>query len=159
MSSVTLAHMGELSIRGARPDDAEIIAGFNRAMAEETEAKKLDDGISVAGVRALLERPQHGTYLVAEREGEIVGTLMITTEWSDWRNGFFWWVQSVYVLPAHRRQGVYRALYEHVRISARCQTDVCGIRLYVEGDNTKAQQTYESLGMKKTGYRLYEEEL
>jgi ribosomal protein S18 acetylase RimI-like enzyme len=149
--------MRTFTIRGGRPEDAEVIAGFNRAMAEETEAKKLDHGISVAGVRALLERPQHGTYTVAESGGEVVGSLMITTEWSDWRNGFFWWVQSVYVIPSFRRQGVYRALYGHVRMSARCQTDVCGIRLYVENENTGAQKTYESLGMQKTGYRLYEE--
>ena len=151
--------MTEFTIRGGRPEDAEVIAGFNRAMAEETEAKKLDLGISVSGVRALLERPQNGRYLVAEQGDEIVGSLMVTTEWSDWRNGFFWWVQSVYVRPEFRRQGVYRALYTEVRIHAKAQPDVCGIRLYVENENEGAQKTYEALGMKKTGYRLYEEEI
>ena len=151
--------MTDFTIRGGRPEDAEVIAGFNRAMAEETEAKKLDLGISVSGVRALLERPQNGRYLVAEQGDEIVGSLMVTTEWSDWRNGFFWWVQSVYVRPEFRRQGVYRALYTEVRIHAKAQPDVCGIRLYVENENDSAQKTYEALGMKKTGYRLYEEEI
>ena len=98
-------------------------------------------------------------YLVAEQGDEIVGSLMVTTEWSDWRNGFFWWVQSVYVRPEFRRQGVYRALYTEVRIHAKAQPDVCGIRLYVENENEGAQKTYEALGMKKTGYRLYEEEI
>jgi len=147
----------DLRIRQAGPDDAETLAAFNRAMAAETEAKGLDETISVQGVRALLERPQHGSYLLAESEGRAVGSLMVTTEWSDWRNGFFWWVQSVYVRPDCRRQGVYRALYAHVRGSARAQTNVCGIRLYVENENEGAQRTYENLGMTKTGYRLYEE--
>ena len=147
----------DLRIRQAGPDDAETLAAFNRAMAAETEAKGLDEEISVQGVRALLERPQHGSYLLAEAEGRAVGSLMVTTEWSDWRNGFFWWVQSVYVRPDCRRQGVYRELYAHVRGSARAQTNVCGIRLYVENENESAQRTYENLGMTKTGYRLYEE--
>lgn len=149
----------DLQIRQARAEDAQVIAAFNRAMAEETEGKVLDSEISVGGVRAMLERPHLGTYLLAESEGRPVGSLMITTEWSDWRDGFFWWVQSVYVLPECRRQGIYRRLYGHVRASARAQPDVCGIRLYVDRDNEQAQQTYEKLGMEKTGYRLYEERL
>lgn len=149
----------DIHIRQARAEDAETIAGFNRSMAIETEGMVLDGEISVGGVRAMFERPELGTYLLAESGGQPVGSLMITSEWSDWRNGFFWWVQSVYVLPRCRRQGIYRRLYAHVRASARAQPDVCGIRLYVDQDNEKARQTYEKLGMEKTCYRLYEERL
>jgi ribosomal protein S18 acetylase RimI-like enzyme len=147
----------EFTTRAGRPDDAELLAGFNQAMAVETEGKLLDGEIAAAGVRAALERPENGNYLIAEHDGTPVGSLMVTTEWSDWRNGFFWWVQSVYVVPEFRKQGVYRSLYAHVRIHAKSQPDVCGIRLYVENENLGAQKTYERLGMEQTGYRLYED--
>jgi len=149
----------QASIRKARATDAETLAGFNRAMARETESKELERDASLRGVRALLEHPEHGRYLVAEVGGDAAGSLMLTTEWSDWRNGFFWWIQSVYVQPERRRQGVYRALHEEVRRQARREGDVCGIRLYVERENGGARQVYESLGMESTGYRLYEEPL
>src|SRR6185503_19691231 len=104
-----------MRIRLARPGDARAIAAFNAAMALETEGKRLFAEVIGAGVRALLRRPKAGFYLLAETKAEIAGVLMITTEWSDWRNGAFWWIQSVYVRPEFRRQGVYRRLYRHVQ--------------------------------------------
>ncbi|MDF1702208.1 MAG: GNAT family N-acetyltransferase, partial [Planctomycetota bacterium] len=105
------------------------------------------------------ERPAHGFYLVAERSGTTAGSLMITPEWSDWRGGFFWWIQSVYVAPDHRRTGVYRALYDQVQAYAQEADDVIGIRLYVERENEGAREVYRRLGMEETPYRLYESSL
>ena len=146
----------ELSIRAADSGDANVITAFNCAMAAETERRRLDEPIVQAGVRDLLGDPEKGGYFLAEREGRIVGQLMLTYEWSDWRNGTFWWIQSVYVAPDHRRKGVYRALHEFVERRARQTPAVCGVRLYVDSDNGVAQQTYRRLGMRETGYRLYE---
>jgi ribosomal protein S18 acetylase RimI-like enzyme len=145
-------------IRTATLDDAETIAQFNEAMARETEDKSLDGETLRAGVRSMMRASNRGFYLVAERAGEVVGSLMITTEWSDWRNGTFWWVQSVYVRPTARRQGVYTELYAEVKRRAQAEDDVCGIRLYVEKDNDGARKTYAHLGMTETAYRMYEEE-
>jgi ribosomal protein S18 acetylase RimI-like enzyme len=145
-------------IRTATLDDAETIAQFNEAMARETEDKSLDGETLRAGVRSMMQASNRGFYLVAERAGEVVGSLMITTEWSDWRNGTFWWVQSVYVRPTARRQGVYTELYAEVKRRAQAIDDVCGIRLYVEKDNDGARKTYLHLGMTETAYRMYEEE-
>jgi len=149
----------DLVIRTATDDDADTIAQFNRSMAAETEDKPLDPDTVQAGVQALLDNPSRGFYLVAERDGAVVGSLMITTEWSDWRNGAFWWVQSVYVRPEARRQGVYAALYRHVKAQAADTGHVCGLRLYVERTNTGAQHAYRARGMSETSYRLYEEML
>jgi GNAT superfamily N-acetyltransferase len=146
----------ELGIRRGTQRDVPTIAAFNRAMARETEQRELATDAVEAGVRGLLARPQAGFYLVAEEAGEAVGSLMVTPEWSDWRNAYFWWVQSVYVVPAARRRGVYRALYGHVRELAAGQSDVCGFRLYVERENRAARDTYLALGMVETPYRLYE---
>ncbi len=126
-------------------------------MAWETEHKALDEATILRGVQRLIAQPQYGFYLLGEIDNTIAGTLMVTTEWSDWRNGLFWWIQSVYVAPQFRRQGVYRALYEQVKSLADQQPDVCGYRLYVEKDNLTAQTTYENLGMTKTDYLLYEQ--
>lgn len=136
--------------------DAGALLEFNRAMALETEGKELNPATVAAGVAALLESPQRGFYVVARRAGELVGSLMITTEWSDWRCGDFWWIQSVYVRPDARRQGVYRRLYDFVRARAAEADNVCGFRLYVEQDNHRAQQTYEALGMTRSVYHMYE---
>ena len=149
----------DLTIRRATIDDAETLARFNEAMAEETEDKPLDPDTVRAGVRAVFDRPEQAFYLVAERDDEIVGSLMITTEWSDWRNADFWWIQSVYVRPEARRTGVYTALHRDVRRRARDAEDVCGLRLYVERDNSAAQAAYEELGMAEPPYRMYEEML
>lgn len=146
-----------LTIRLATPADAETIASFNEAMARETEGKALDPSTIRAGVRALLARPDLGFYLMAEEEGAAVGQLMITFEWSDWRNGLFWWIQSVYVPPKMRRKGIYRRLHGRVREMARKEGGVCGLRLYVEKENAVAQETYRQMGMSETDYRLFEE--
>ncbi|PEN11270.1 GNAT family N-acetyltransferase [Longibacter salinarum] len=146
-----------MKIRTADLSDVETLVEFNQAMAQETEDKSLDTSTLQAGVRALMLDSKKGFYLVAERNGTVVGSLMITTEWSDWRNGTFWWVQSVYVRLEARREGVYSALYAHVKAMARNEDDVCGIRLYVEKDNAAARTTYENLGMNQTAYRMYEQ--
>ena len=143
--------------RKAQARDADTIANFNAAMALETEHKVLIPEIIGAGVRKLMGTPSMGFYVVAESDARVVASLMITNEWSDWRNGLFWWIQSVYVEPDFRRQGVYLRLYEFVQAMAAADSGVCGFRLYVEKDNTVAQQTYASLGMAQTDYLIYEE--
>ncbi len=145
------------TIRKAVLSDAVVIAEFNQNMAWETEDKQLLEDLVLAGVNSLLANPTYGFYLVAELEGEVVGSLMITTEWSDWRNGVFWWVQSVYIRPEFRRQGIYRQLYAAVKALSAEQGNVCGFRLYVEQENHNAQATYRGLGMQATDYLIYEE--
>ena len=163
--------MSDITIRRATLDDAETLTRFNEAMAEETEDKTLDPETVRTGVRAVFDQPEQAFYLVAERDESIVGShsestssralgaLMITTEWSDWRNADFWWIQSVYVRPEARRTGVYTALHREVRRRARDADDVCGLRLYVERDNAAAQAAYDELGMTESPYRMYEEML
>ena len=146
-----------MRIRLARRRDAPALIAFNRAMALETEAKALLPEVISAGVRGLLARPASGFYVIAERNGEVIGALLITKEWSDWRNGEFWWVQSVYVLPAHRGRGVYRRLYRHIQRLAARRHSVVGFRLYVDHDNARARRVYRSLGMKETRYAVYEQ--
>ena len=146
-----------VSIRKALPADASVIAAFNCAMALETEGKVLIAQRVGAGVARLLADPSLGFYVVAERQGKPVACLMVTNEWSDWRSGLFWWIQSVYVEPASRRQGVYRQLYDFIQALGRADPAVCGFRLYVEKDNAVAQKTYQSLGMEPTHYLIYEE--
>lgn len=157
----------KISIRSATPDDAATIVEFNRRLAWETEQKRLDDAVLTAGVQAALSRPDYARYFVAETtldgtagatstKPTIIGQLMITFEWSDWRNGLFWWIQSVYVHADHRRRGVFRALYDHVETLARATPDVCGLRLYVEHENAAAQATYKNLGMHPPGYVVFE---
>ncbi|MBM3794810.1 MAG: GNAT family N-acetyltransferase [Acidobacteria bacterium] len=150
--------MPKLSIRRATPADAEVIVRFNQAMARETEHLELDSARVEPGVAAVLEDASKGLYWLAidEASGAVVGQLMITYEWSDWRNGVFWWIQSVYVDPAARGQGVYRALYDHVKAEAASSGGVCGIRLYVERENRRAQAVYEKQGMRATDYLMYE---
>ena len=142
-------------IRIGRPADAEAIADANVRMALETEDLHLDPQTVLAGVRVALDDHSRATYLVADAGGAIAGQLMITHEWSDWRNGDIWWIQSVYVFPEFRRQGVFRALYDRVRDLAR--KEAVGLRLYVENSNSAAQGTYASLGMHMTGYSVMEE--
>jgi ribosomal protein S18 acetylase RimI-like enzyme len=133
------------------------LAEFNINMARETEGVELIPEVITAGVEAMIDNPQMGFYLVVELDNGIQASLMVTTEWSDWRNGMFWWIQSVYVRPQYRRQGLYRELYERVKELAEQEPAICGFRLYVERDNTAAQQTYRSLGMSETEYKLFEE--
>jgi ribosomal protein S18 acetylase RimI-like enzyme len=144
-------------VRPAGPGDLEVLVGFAAAMARETEDKELDGPTLRAGVAALLADPARGRTYVVESGGAVVAALMLTFEWSDWRNGFWWWIQSVYVAPAARRRGHYRRLHEHVRALAAKEPDVCGLRLYVETDNTGAQATYRAMGMHEAPYRIYEQ--
>jgi ribosomal protein S18 acetylase RimI-like enzyme len=145
-----------VTIRTAGPDDAAMIAEFNRRLSWETEQKRLDPVILGRGVARVLADPGRGFYLVAESGGEVVGQLMATFEWSDWRDGWFWWVQSVYVREEHRRNGVFRALFRELMARAHVTGDVVGVRLYVEKDNTRAQATYERLGLTDAGYLVRE---
>lgn len=167
-SPPVMAH--DLTIRTATAEDVDLIAQFNQRMAQETENKTLDSETVKKGVQTLFDEPSRGFYLVAVRPesrpshaerpaSDIHGSLMITTEWSDWRNGAFWWIQSVYVRPEVRRKGVYRAMHRAVRRRATTDETVCGLRLYVERGNEIARETYEALGMTETSYRMYEEML
>jgi ribosomal protein S18 acetylase RimI-like enzyme len=140
----------------AEESDLHALVKFNQCMAQETEQKKLDQNVLTKGVAALIADKNRGFYLVAQLDNQLLGSLMVTTEWSDWRNGTFWWIQSVYIMPDFRRQGIYANLYQQVKSLARSQ-DVCGFRLYVEKDNMVAQKTYESLGMSASHYLMYEE--
>jgi ribosomal protein S18 acetylase RimI-like enzyme len=144
------------TIRRAGLADAPVVIEFNRRLAEESEGKTLDAAVLRAGVEAALADPMKALYFVVEEEGIILGQLMLTTEWSDWRNGWMWWIQSVYVRAEARRRGVFRALYRHVEESARQNPAVIGLRLYVERDNVTAQHTYAELGMERTGYFVFE---
>ena len=145
-----------LHIRPAEVRDLDFIASGNARMALETEHKQLDAGTVALGVRAAFDDPSRGRYFVAELDGRVVGQLMVTYEGSDWRNGVFWWIQSVYVLPDARRLGVFRALYAHLEALARATPGVCGLRLYVETENLRAQQTYLRCGMVNAGYVVME---
>ncbi len=149
--------MQQIKIRVAEKSDLASLVTFNQLMAWETEQKTLDESILCKGVAALIADHNKGFYLVAEQDKKVLGSLMVTSEWSDWRNGVFWWVQSVYISPDFRRQGVYAQLYAEVKILAEQQQNVCGFRLYVEKENLIAQKTYESLGMEKSHYLMYEE--
>ena len=145
-----------IHIRRAGPADLSFIVESNIAMALETEGLALDDATVRSGVGAVLADSSLGFYLVAEVDGRTAGQLMVTYEWSDWRNGLWWWIQSVYVSPDFRRRGVYSALHRHVAEAAQAAGGVCGIRLYVERENTIAQQVYKSLEMYPTRYHMYE---
>jgi GNAT superfamily N-acetyltransferase len=144
-------------VRDAVADDLAWLVECAIAMARETEHKRLDPGIVRAGVAAGLADPSKARYFVAMRDDARAGTLMLTGEWSDWRNGLWWWIQSVYVEPSQRRGGVFAVLYRHVEALARATPGVIGLRLYVEHANAAAQRTYAALGMHDAGYRIYEQ--
>jgi GNAT superfamily N-acetyltransferase len=148
--------MSRITVRAAGPADAAFIAAGNAAMALETEHLTLDAARLAAGVESLLADPAKGFYLVAECAGVPAGQMMITYEWSDWRDATFWWIQSVYVLPEFRSRGVFRALYRHVEQRAREDSAICGLRLYVESDNQRAQRTYLGVGMRQAPYAMFE---
>jgi ribosomal protein S18 acetylase RimI-like enzyme len=143
-------------IRQAKLDDLDAIVAGNIALAEESEQLRLDEETLRAGIRALLEARAPGRYWIAESNGVVVGQLLITFEWSDWRNRMVWWIQSVYVAPAARGRGIFRALYEHARREAQAQ-GAGGLRLYVDVTNRRAQAVYAALGMKGDHYRVYED--
>lgn len=148
-----------MKIRKAEKHDINSLIGFNEAMAFETEGKKLFTGTLKKGVEAVFDDPQKGFYVVAEDNGRAIGGLMVTFEWSDWRNAWFWWIQSVYVDPEYRGKRIYSQLYDFVKAEARAAGGVCGFRLYVEKENTHAQRVYEKVGMEETYYLMYEEKV
>lgn len=148
-----------MKIRIAGPADAASLVEFNQAMALETEGKHLDAETLKNGVEAVFDDEKKGFYVVAEADGQIVGGLMVTFEWSDWRNAWFWWIQSVYILPEARGQKIYSQLYDFVKAKATKAGNVCGYRLYVENDNSRAQRVYERVGMEASHYLMYEENL
>ena len=145
-------------IRAGRPEDAAIIAEYNQRMALETEDKELDADTVSRGVEQGLRQPEKCRYFVAESGNQVVGQAMVTYEWSDWRNGDLWWIQSVYVHPDHRRQGIFKKLYQHIEFLARKDSKVRGLRLYVEEKNATGQAVYKKLGMSHAGYHVYERE-
>jgi GNAT superfamily N-acetyltransferase len=151
-----------IHVRQAGLQDADVLVGFSAALASETEGRQLDLVRLREGTRALLADSERGFFIVAEHhEGgrrRPVGQLMITFEWSDWRNGVFWWVQSVYVLPAWRQQGIYRSMHRHIVTKAKADSAVCGIRLYVGQDNQAAQNVYQRVGLAPSGYSVYEQD-
>lgn len=148
-----------MNIRLAVKEDAAALIEFNQAMALETEGKSLDAQTLKNGVEAVFRGGDKGFYAVAEDAGKIVGGLMVTFEWSDWRNHWFWWIQSVYILPSARGRKIYSRLYDFVKEQAHDRKDVCGIRLYVERENAHAQKVYEKVGMDVSHYLMYEEML
>ena len=143
-------------IRRATPADAGIVTDFNRLLALESEGKTLDLAVLRPGVEAALADEAKAWYFLCEDAGDIVGQTMLTFEWSDWRNGWIWWIQSVYVRAEARRRGIFRMLFEHIRDRAKQTPGVVGIRLYVETENVSAQQTYERLGLDRTSYLVME---
>jgi ribosomal protein S18 acetylase RimI-like enzyme len=148
-----------MSIRVAVAADVPELVRFNQAMALETEGKGLDPATIEKGVSAVFGDANKGFYVVAEDESKIVGGLMVTFEWSDWRNAWFWWIQSVYILPEARGRRLYSQMYDFVKDMARVAGNVCGFRLYVEKDNHRAQKVYEAVGMGRSYYLMFEEPL
>jgi GNAT superfamily N-acetyltransferase len=145
-----------VTVRQAGPRDAAVVTDFNARLALESEGKALDPAQLQPGVAAVLADAVKGLYFLAEEDGEAWGQIGLTFEFSDWRNGWMWWIQSVYVRPEARRKGVFRALYRHVEELARRDPEVIGLRLYVEEANRSAQETYFRLGMTRTGYFVLE---
>ena len=149
-----------ITIRAATLSDTAVVADFNLRMAWETEQRRLDISRAQAGVAALLSDSAKGTYFLAETEKDgatvVAGQLLITYEWSDWRNGNFWWIQSVYVSEGFRARGIFRALFDHIQTLARARKDVCGLRLYMDAHNHGARRTYERLGLQPTNYEMFE---
>ncbi len=145
-----------IQVRPATSADLDVICEFNALLALESEGKALDSARLRPGVEAMLADANKGLYFLAEEAGAVVGQLGVTTEWSDWRNGWFWWIQSVYVRQAARRRGVFRSLFQYVQEAAQRDPQVIGIRLYVDNDNHAAHGTYRSLGLEWTGYHVME---
>lgn len=146
-----------MNIRTATFADVPQLVDFNQKMALETEGKQLDITTLTSGVSAVFADANKGFYVVAEGDGSIIGGLLVTFEWSDWRNKWFWWIQSVYIVPEARGRGIYTLLYDHVKAEAAKNGNVCGFRLYVERENVHAQRVYEKVGMQNSVYYMYEE--
>jgi GNAT superfamily N-acetyltransferase len=148
-----------MNIRMASAGDAPVLVEFNEAMAFETEGKRLDTDVVRRAVESVFDDAQKGFYVVAEDKGTVIGSLMVTSEWSDWRNAWWWWVQSVYIRPEGRGRRIYSDLYDFVKARAKSAGDVYGIRLYVETENVHAQRVYEKVGMNRSAYLMYDEKL
>jgi ribosomal protein S18 acetylase RimI-like enzyme len=152
----------QLIIRAANLDDVDSIITFSAAMALETENRRLDEARLREGTLSLLNAPSYGFFIVTELRDEeqrrLIGQLMITYEWSDWRNAVFWWIQSVYVATPWRRQGVFRRMHDVIVGQAKADPRVCGIRLYVEQDNRTAQTVYQRVGLSRSAYAVYEQD-
>jgi GNAT superfamily N-acetyltransferase len=146
----------EPKIRLAKDGDRFVIAGFQKKMAKETENLKLDDLTVGKGVRKVFKKPKLGQYFVAEIDGKIIASMLTTFEWSDWRNAQVWWLQSVYVLPEFRQQGIFKKMYEFVKTLADMNENVGGIRLYVDKSNVRAQEVYKAVGMNGEHYQVFE---
>ena len=146
-----------IKIREASINDIPTLAKNNEALARETENIQLHSEILFAGISNALKR-EDCHYFVAELNGEVVGQTMITYEWSDWRNGVMWWIQSVYVQPEYRKKGIFRSLFKHIEHLAENQSNVKALRLYVMGNNLSGINTYKTLGMQDSGYIVYEKE-
>lgn len=146
-----------MNIRLAAMEDVGPLVEFNQAMALETEGKTLDGDVLRSGVEAVFNDTEKGFYVVADDGERIIGGLMVTYEWSDWRSAWFWWIQSVYIRPEARGQKIYSRLYDFVKARAREAGNVCGFRLYVETDNSHARQVYEKVGMHASHYLMFEE--
>jgi len=144
------------TVRRATMSDLSVIVAFNAALAFETENKRLDEPTLRRGVEAALSDGRHCAYFVAEIADTVAGQTMITFEWSDWRNRWFWWIQSAYVRPEDRGRGVFKALYEHIYDACRAAPDTAGLRLYVEKNNARARETYLRLGMSQASYDMFE---
>jgi ribosomal protein S18 acetylase RimI-like enzyme len=147
----------EINIREANKGDLAILVQNNQALAEETEALLLDKDVLREGIEQAFKRKECH-YFVAVIAEKVVGQTMITYEWSDWRNGIIWWIQSVYVLPAYRKQGIFRVLFKHIENLAKVNPKVKALRLYVMHNNNAGQDTYQSLGMNDSGYIVFEKE-
>ena len=145
-----------ISIRPATQGDSADIINFQQQMAMETENVKLDENVLAKGLKRLFDEPFRGKYYVAEDSGEVIGCMMTTYEWSEWRCGNIVWIQSVYIKPSHRSRGVFRKMYEHVKSLITPESEYCGIRLYVDKTNKAAQKVYEKLGMNGEHYQVYE---
>ncbi|MCC5806500.1 MAG: GNAT family N-acetyltransferase [Opitutales bacterium] len=147
---------GPVCVRQATADDGSAIARFNIDLAAETEGIRLDPATVARGVQSVFDKPERGLYFLAELDGTAAGCLLVTTEWSDWRNADFWWIQSVFVDRPHRRKGVFRALLQTLREVASARADVCGLRLYVHASNERAHAVYRECGFRETGYHILE---
>ncbi len=145
-----------MEIRPGRPEEADTMVEFQLKMAKETEGIRLDRATVAAGVRAVFADPRKGRYWVAEEDGQVAASLLVTPEWSDWGNATVWWIQSLYVREAHRRQGVFRMMFEHLRRLVEADDGLLGLRLYVAANNAAAQRAYEAVGMDCRRYRTYE---
>lgn len=145
-----------IEIRQAASTDVDTIARYNVALCRETEGRELDPATVTNGVKRFVSECHRGRYFVAVINGEVVGQTAYTFEWSDWRNGEIWWIQSVYVHPDFRSQGVFRTLFMHIKELAEADADCCGIRLYMEQENKTARESYRRLGFSETGYVVFE---